>query len=275
MTNLDPAAADDARVTSRRGWSGAVIVVATLAAVLPWGRSGVAAQLAAGAVLAVLSLSGWLLRDAPVIRVLVFLDVVWIVFIIGGSGSSAWVSLVATVVVCLAPLLSLLCCNRVPWLRPAAPWLRRGRVSAGLIAFGLVTVVAAGTALTMWARFTRPDPSPYLESVQRLPLWLGILGVLGFALVNPIWEEALFRGVVLQELMASWGAVPAVIVQAALFGAAHWAGFPSGWIGMAMAAGWGAALGVIRVRSGGIGLGYGVHVCANAVIGTLALVLLA
>ena len=274
MTNLDSGPVAEARARTRRGWAGVVIVVATLAAVLPWGRSGVAAQLAAGGVLAVLTVIGWLVRDAPVIRVLVFLDLVWVIFIVGGSGRSASVSAVATVVACLVPLLGLLCCNRVRWLRPAAPWLRPGRVSTGLIAFGLVTIVAAGAALTAWARFARPEPSPYLESVQRLPLWLGVLGVVGFALVNPIWEEALFRGVVLEELMASWGAVPAIIVQAGLFGAAHWAGFPSGWVGMAMAAGWGAALGVVRVRSGGIGLSYGVHVCANAVIGTLALVLL-
>ena len=63
-------------------------------------------------------------------------------------------------------------------------------------------------------------------------------------------------------------------MQALVFGAAHWAGFPSGWVGVLMAAAWGWALGVIRVRSGGMLLCYLVHVGANAVIGVLALVLL-
>jgi membrane protease YdiL (CAAX protease family) len=59
-----------------------------------------------------------------------------------------------------------------------------------------------------------------------------------------------------------------------LFGAAHWAGYPSGWIGMLMAAVWGLMLGIIRLRTAGIALPYVVHVTANAVIGSLAVVLL-
>ena len=64
------------------------------------------------------------------------------------------------------------------------------------------------------------------------------------------------------------------MTHAVLFGAAHWAGFPSGWVGMGMAAGWGLALGVIRIRSRGILIPYLVHVSANAVIGVLTVLLL-
>jgi membrane protease YdiL (CAAX protease family) len=135
-------------------------------------------------------------------------------------------------------------------------------------------VVAAGAALALWTVVVAPAAPPYLAQLQRYPMGLAILGVIGFALVNPIWEEAMFRGVILEDLTVIWGAGPAVVVQAVLFGAAHWAGFPSGWVGMLMAAGWGLVLGILRLRSGGILVPYLVHVTANAVIGSLAVVLL-
>ena len=93
-------------------------------------------------------------------------------------------------------------------------------------------------------------------------------------MVNSIWEEALYRGVVLEELTATWGPTAAVVTQSIVFGAAHWAGFPSGWFGVCAATAWGLALGVIRLRSGGILIPYLVHVCVDAVIGVLALLLL-
>ncbi|MFH9980523.1 CPBP family intramembrane glutamic endopeptidase [Streptomyces sp. NPDC017179] len=70
------------------------------------------------------------------------------------------------------------------------------------------------------------------------------------------------------------GSRTAVVVQALLFGAAHFGGFPSGFTGVAMAGAWGFVLGVLRLRSGGILVPYGVHVAADAVIGTLAVLIL-
>lgn len=78
----------------------------------------------------------------------------------------------------------------------------------------------------------------------------------------------------LTELASVWGVRAAVVLQAVLFGAAHFAGFPSGPVGMIMAGVWGFVLGVMRVRSGGILITYLVHVTANAVIGTLAVLIL-
>ena len=73
----------------------------------------------------------------------------------------------------------------------------------------------------------------------------------------------MFRRAVLEDLSAIWGAGPAVVVQAVLCGAAHWAGFPSGGVGMLMAAAWGLVLGILRLRTRGIIVPYLVHVIAT------------
>lgn len=255
-------------------WAGLLVVVAAAAVVAPMTVSGPSGwRVLAGVILAALTVAAVVAGGPASVRAVVFLDIAFLLF--AGGTQLGWPPAVTTVLVCALPLAALLACGRASWLRPAAPWLRVGR-RPGWVVLGLAlaTVVLAGAALTVWTLAVAPDVSPYLAELQRFPLWLAILGVVAFALVNPIWEEALFRGVVLEELTAIWGARTAVVVQALLFGAAHWAGFPSGWVGMVMAAGWGLTLGIIRLRTAGILIPYVVHVSANAVIGVLAIVLL-
>ena len=206
-------------------------------------------------------------------RALVFLDVVFLVFTAGNL--AGWPVAVTTVLVCILPLVALLACGRLVRLRPAAPWLHIGgppdRLSWVLAA---VTVVLAGLALTLWTMAVDPVAPTYLHTLQAAPAPLAVAGIVAFALVNSIWEEATFRGVLLEELTSLWGAPAAVVTQAVIFGIAHAAGFPSGSVGIAMAAGYGLALGIIRFRSGGILIPYLVHVGADTVIGVLALTLL-
>lgn len=211
-------------------------------------------------------------RSAPAVRALGVLTAVLMVFAAGRVVDLP--PAVTTVLVCAAPLVVLLGCGRAGWLRPARPWLRAGRVTVGMAAFGLLTVVLSGAALSLWAVLADPAAPAYLADLQERPVWVGIAGVIGFALVNPVWEELVFRGVLLHELGELAGVRAAVVAQALLFGAAHWAGFPSGLAGTVMAAGWGLALGVIRVRTRGLLLPYAVHACADATIGALALLVL-
>jgi len=252
--------------------AGLVVVLAAVIVALPTSAAGPGRAAVAGAVLVALTAAAAAVRSAPATRALVFLDVVFAVFAAGSL--SGWPPPLTAVLVCVLPLGVLLGCARAGWLQPAAPWLRRGHSDPATLALGAGTVVLAGVGLTLWAVTVRPEPAPYLLALQALPVWVGVAGVAGFALVNPLWEEALFRGVLLEELTGTWGVRAALTVQALVFGAAHWAGSPSGWVGMCMAAAWGLALGVIRVRSAGILVPYLVHVCANAVIGGLALALL-
>ncbi|QSB17451.1 CPBP family intramembrane metalloprotease [Natronosporangium hydrolyticum] len=213
-----------------------------------------------------------ILRSPASIRTSAFIGTLFGCFSVGIH--FGWPPALTTALVCVLPLGCLLIVGRRSSLGPAAPWLRRGSITPEIFWLGLVTVVLGGVALVVWALIARPVPAEYFGGLQRLPLWLAILGTVAFALVNPIWEELLFRGVLLTELALVWGTRAAVALQAVLFGVAHSAGFPSGIAGMIMAMCWGFVLGVIRVRSGGILMTYVVHVTANAVIGTLAVLIL-
>lgn len=118
-----------------------------------------------------------------------------------------------------------------------------------------------------------PAAPPYLAQLQRYPGWLAGIGVAGFALVDPVWEELLFRRVVLEDLTASWGQVPPSSSKPCSSRRAP-GGVPLRLGRMLMAAGWGLVLGVLRLRTGGILVPYLVHVTANVVIGSLAVLLL-
>lgn len=255
-------------------WAGLVAVVATATVIAPmtvtaswtWHLTGALA-------LAALTVAATRVTGPSPLRAVVYLDVAFLLFALGTH--LRWPPAVTTVLVCLLPLAAIVASSRGSRLRPGTPWLRAGqRPDSSVLILAVGTVVAAGAALTLWTVLVEPAAPPYLAQLQRYPLWLAILGVLGFAVVNPVWEEAMFRGVVLEDLTAIWGPGAAVVVQALLFGAAHWAGFPSGWVGMLMAAVWGLLLGIIRLRTHGIVVPYLVHVTANAVIGSLAVLLL-
>ncbi|WP_211261237.1 CPBP family intramembrane glutamic endopeptidase [Pseudonocardia acaciae] len=262
-----------ADATRVRPWVPGVAVVAAAflggVALLPghWLRS-----VLVGCGLAVVTAVAMARRSAPAMRAAVFVDLVFAGYAAGAHGG--WPPAVTVGVVCVAPLAALLACDRVPRLRPAAPWLRWGRLSSEVAWLAMVTVAASSAALVWWARSVHPTPAPYFRDLRDLPWWVGVAGVLGAALINPIWEEALFRGVVLTELAALWGTLPSVVVQAAATGFAHLNGFPSGWSGMAMAATWGLVLGWVRVRTGGIAVPYAIHVFADATVGTLGVLLL-
>jgi membrane protease YdiL (CAAX protease family) len=191
-----------------REWTGLVVVAATVIVIVPSWRWHLAASLllAALTVVAVRS-SG----PAP-LRALVFLDVIFVVF--AGAAHVRWPPTVTALLVCLLPLAVLLVGNRGNRLGPSTPWLRVGRrPDRPAVVLAVSTVVVAGAALTLWTLVVTPAAPPYLAQLQRLPVWLAILGVIGFALVNPIWEEAMFRGVVLQDLSEIWGPRIAVVLR--------------------------------------------------------------
>ncbi|MDB6153237.1 MAG: family intrarane metalloprotease [Chthoniobacteraceae bacterium] len=87
-----------------------------------------------------------------------------------------------------------------------------------------------------------------------------------FSLLNAIFEELVFRGVLYDALESQWGAWGAVVATAAMFGYGHLRGYPPGLPGVVLAGIYGLALGWLRVRTGGLGLPIAAHIAADATI---------
>lgn len=92
--------------------------------------------------------------------------------------------------------------------RPRPEW---GRVTAALVLPALLWIrLIAAPFIMLW-------PEAPLSVLPDLGNALALLGVL---LLAPVFEELMFRGVLLQALTA-WGRLPALIVTSVLFGLAH------------------------------------------------------
>lgn len=212
------------------------------------------------------------LRLPPAIRTLLYIDAVYALSLAGGR--LGWGTPATTTAVVVVPVLALKLADRAPSLRPTLPWLTRGRPTRGDLALMLAVVALSVLALTLWAALAKPKAPAYLENLHHGSKIVLVLGVLGFALVNPLWEEAFFRGVVLTELAQLWCAPSALGFQAVTFGLAHLNGFPSGAVGACLAGSWGLALGVIRLRTRGLLWPYIAHVCADTAIAVIAIAML-
>lgn len=159
-----------------------------------------------------------------------------------------------------------LCAKRWPSL--GAPRIERGRLLMGLTLFaGLVTP----GALYAWVQIMKPDLSDLTSQVPALPLPLLILGGVGFAISNALFEEWIWRGVLQPRLTDLWGPVWAIALQALSFGIAHLWGFPRGLLGAALAGSWALLLGVVRHLSGGLLSVVLAHIVADAAIAAIVL----
>ena len=155
----------------------------------------------------------------------------------------------------------------VPPIRRETTWLKWGAVTPRLVAGSLVVVALSSAALVGWYRLMQPDIASFTRFIPQWPLYLVLLGGLGFALLNATVEEVIFRGIV-WDGVAALIPVPWVLltVQAAFFGTAHFWGVPSGVIGAVLATIYGIMLGVIRMRAGGLLMVTITHVFADIVI---------
>ena len=91
-----------------------------------------------------------------------------------------------------------------------------------------------------------------------------VLSALGFALLNSLSEELLFRSALFSEFRGELSFYVANTSQAVVFGFVHFkGGFPSGWLGVLMTSVFGFILGMIVEHTGSIVPGAGVHFCVN------------
>ncbi len=153
---------------------------------------------------------------------------------------------------------------RVPELRIGVPLVRRGELGGSVVLLALGVVVVSSSALVTWRWLVGPgarfvdDASGRSRSCS--------LGGLGFALLNALLEEAVFRVVLFDALDDAGPTWAALLVQALAFGALHLHGFPRGAIGVGLAAIYGLMLGALRVRAHGMLAVYVAHVLADITI---------
>jgi membrane protease YdiL (CAAX protease family) len=144
--------------------------------------------------------------------------------------------------------------------------LERGRLGRTEWVLIALIAVAAAIALVAWVVLFQPDLTRLRAMLPEWPL-LGLIGAgATFSIANAILEEIVWRGILQRWLMTFMAPSAAVAVQAVSFGAAHYAGFPSGAIGIVLAATWGAMIGGLALRSKGLLAPIVAHVAADAVI---------
>lgn len=166
----------------------------------------------------------------------------------------------------------------VPELRASFDWARWQvhPPDRGTRILFVLTVALSVIALVLYVWLVQPDVADAAGALNDLPAWSIPLVGLGFVVVNPAVEEALYRGVLYRAFESETGSAGlAIAAQAVAFGALHVAGFPGGGIGVVLAGGWGAMLGLFRARTGGLRWSWWAHVATNVVIFSAVLVLAA
>lgn len=160
--------------------------------------------------------------------------------------------------------------RRFRTLRPLTK-LPRGSLDRDVRWMVAAVVVVAAAGIATWVAAAGPDA--YSEGTRLAvrharaqPIWiLAPAGVL-FAVANAAAEEVFFRGAFMGGLTDSVGLSAALPIQAVSFGLIHLGGFPSGGVGVVLAAAYGVMLGLLRVRAGGLLAPWVAHALADLAI---------
>jgi membrane protease YdiL (CAAX protease family) len=153
-----------------------------------------------------------------------------------------------------------------PGMRRAMPAPALGRIGGLPLAFAVL--ISAGTSIVLVAfqALAHPDMSNLTEHVPSS--WYGnvVLAWPGFSLVNAALEELVFRYVLWEIVALEWSNAMALCATSVIFGFIHMHGYPSGPAGAILAGIYGLCLGTLRWWTGGLGLAFACHVCADATI---------
>ena len=163
----------------------------------------------------------------------------------------------------------------IPQLRKhgrARLYLQAGRRKPGLPLAGVYALLAAGTLAGWFLLF--PDYLRGLavfdmveKQIAARGLALVIIGYcLGFAVINAILEEFVFRAAILHGLLEAFPVWLALGLQGAVFGFAHLHGVPGGWSGVLLATIYGIFMGDLMRRSDGLLYPVLAHITADIVI---------
>jgi membrane protease YdiL (CAAX protease family) len=154
----------------------------------------------------------------------------------------------------------------IPGLRRTFKVWRFGTVTRSAVAATAFTSLGACGVLVAFDRLHRPDVSSYAYFLRVPQLGgIAIAGVL-FTLFNALFEEIAFRGLLFDAVESQSGRATAIIITAVIFGVCHIQGYPPGLVGAVLAGVFGAALGWLRAKTGGLGLPVVAHILADATI---------
>jgi len=101
-----------------------------------------------------------------------------------------------------------------------------------------------------------------MESVSHF--WIS--GLSRLASCRSVAAVMSLRGILFDSLQARWGATITTLVTSLLFGIGHLHGYPPGPFGACLAALFGLALGLLRLRTGGLALPITAHIAADATV---------
>lgn len=159
--------------------------------------------------------------------------------------------------------------SRIRALGLVDDWFRRGTMNRSALWLTAAIVPVSALALVMWSRVVGEDGSGH-DSYRQLLADQGpvvvVLGALAFSFVNAAAEECAYNGVAQRAFGRDMRGAVAVVLAAVMFGASHWYGFPSGWWGVLLAAGYGLVLSALRHVSHGLLLPWVAHVLADLTI---------
>ncbi|MDR7380869.1 CPBP family intramembrane glutamic endopeptidase [Promicromonospora iranensis] len=159
--------------------------------------------------------------------------------------------------------------SRVRALGLVDDWFRRGTMSRVGLWLTAAIVPVSALALVVWSWAVGEDGSGH-DSYRQLLADQGpavvVLGALAFSFVNAAAEECAYNGVAQRAFGRDMRGAVAVVLAAVMFGASHWYGFPSGWWGVFLAAGYGLVLSALRHVSHGLLLPWVAHVLADLTI---------
>jgi len=153
-------------------------------------------------------------------------------------------------------------------LRRSLDWVRPGKLDRVAAILAVVVVALSAGGLIGWVHFAKPPMGGYARTLPNLSPRLLAVYMGGFAIINALIEEIIWRGVMMTALDTAFGAgLFSVLIQAVSFGLAHYrGGFPSGWIGALLAGLFGLAMGLLRRRTKGLLTSWCVHSAADLVV---------
>jgi membrane protease YdiL (CAAX protease family) len=136
-----------------------------------------------------------------------------------------------------------------------------GLVSSNIWLATIFTVLSL-IGLAWW--FRELAANPYARFIPDLPIhFLLPLGI-GFALINSLYEEGIFRSIFLGYLDQLFHSRIALLLQALWFSFLHYqSGFPAGIIGMMMTFIFGLMMGILVRRTQGLLLAIVIHAIAD------------